>query len=284
MNNLFTHIKQSIYGPEYYQDLLTQPFSFSWKYYSAFASLLALFLTIASSVVLVPWVSSAVHEFPGQFFTYYPDALEIQINKGVATANVPEPYFLPIPELFKQTLSPRNFGESFVVIDTLTPFSLEQFNTYKAMVWLGGHQLALRESNGGVRIEPFTPQTNLTVNEGVLRTLEQRLQPWYKFAAVLAVVGVFLGLLIAFGVNFAYMLFGAVCIFLLGRLLKQRWSYSAAYRIGLHAMTLPVLLDTLFSALNLPLLNLPFLFTMVMLAIVVANFKHPPLATEQLVA
>jgi hypothetical protein len=160
-----------------------------------------------------------------------------------------------------------------MVIDTVTPFSFEQFAAYKSMVWLGGSQLALRDDKGGVRIEALDPQMNFTVNEQTLSTIEQRFHPWYKFAAVLAVIVVFLGLLISFGINFAYLLFGALFILLIGRLLKQRFGYGTAYRIGLHAMTLPVLLDTLFSALNIPLLHLPFLFTAAMLAIDVVNVK-----------
>lgn len=273
MKNLFIHIKKSIYSPEYYQELLTKPLVFSWKYYSAFACVLALFITIASSFAFVPWVNKTVHEFPEQFFAYYPDALQVEINKGVVTSNVTEPYFLPIPELLKQGLPPGNSGESLMVIDTVTPFSFEQFAAYKSMVWLGGSQLALRDDKGGVRIEALDPQMNFTVNEQTLSTIEQRFHPWYKFAAVLAVIVVFLGLLISFGINFAYLLFGALFILLIGRLLKQRFGYGTAYRIGLHAMTLPVLLDTLFSALNIPLLHLPFLFTAAMLAIVVVNVK-----------
>jgi hypothetical protein len=274
MKNLFTHVKKSIYGPEYYRELLTQPLAFSWKYYSAFACALALCLTIVSSIALVPWISKTVHEFPEQFFAYYPDALKVEINKGVVTSNVTEPYFLPVPEQFMRNAPLGASRLSFMVIDTATPFSLEQFNAYGTMVWLGGHQLAFRDGKSGVRIESFDPQTNLTVNEGTLRIFEQRLQPWYKFAAVFAVMGAFLGLLVVFGLNFVYLLLGALFILLLGRLLKQRWSYGAAYRIGLHAMTLPVLLDTFFSALNFPILHLPFLFTVAMLAIVMVNFKN----------
>ena len=273
MKQLVDHIQKSIYGPVYYQELLTRPLSFSWKYFSAFALLVALFLTVVFSVPLVPKIIEATHTFPPAFFAYYPDELEVRIEKGVASTNVAEPYFLPIPPTLKKEMGADDAFQSFVVIDTKTQFSMEEWNAYKTFVWIGKEQVALVDDEGGVSIESFGKGMNLVVNEGVLKWLEDTLQPLYKFAAQIVVLGLFLGLLVGLGVNFLYLILGAALIFLLGRLMKQRWSYGASYRIGLHAITLPLLLDTLLSSVNLDSFTPNFLFTAVMLTVVYVNFK-----------
>lgn len=280
MKQLIEHIKQSVYGPAYYSELLTRPFSFSLKYYSALALFLALFLTIVSSIQLVPRVNQFARDFPTKFFAYYPDQLEVKIEKGIVSSNVVEPYFLPIPEEFKDSSGSEGGINSLLVIDTKTPFSVAQFKKYKVAAWLSRDQIAVFNRNGSVRIEAFDTKTELTINESALRGFEQRLRPFYQFAAQLSVIVIFLGLLIGFGVYFLYLLLGAVLILFLGRLLKQRFTYGASYRIGLHAITLPLLLDTILSLFNFPAIGFPFLMSAVMLAVVFVNFKDAAPAPE----
>lgn len=275
MRQLIDHIQKSIYGPAYYQELLARPFSFSWKYFSALAFLLALFLATVLSVPLVPKVLDATNKFPSAFFAYYPDELEVRIDKGVASSNVTEPYFLPMPRLLQsETDSEGDAFQSLAVIDTATPFSMEQWAAYKTVAWLGKDQIAIGDERGGVRVETFSPRMDLVVNEEMLKQIEEKLRPLYKFSALIVVLGIFLGFLIGLGVNVIYLIFGAVFIYFLGRLMKQRWSYGAAYRIGLHAMTLPLLIKTLLWATHLDLVSVNFLFTAVMLAVVYVNFKE----------
>src|SRR3989338_1252226 len=275
MKQLIEHVKKSIYGPEYYRELEMRPFSFSLKYYSALALFVALLLTIVSSIPLVPEVSRAVREFPEKFFAYYHDQLEVKIEKGIVTSNVSEPYVLPDPAAAGQATGEQG---AFLIIDTKTPFSLEQFRAYKTLTWLGEKQIAMDDGGGGVRIVPFTENTTLTINEGTIRGFEQRLRPFYKFIAALVVGVIFLGLLIGFCFNFVYLFFCALLIFLLGRLMKRHWSYGTCYRIGLHAITLPFLIFVVFSLLSFSPIDLPFLYTLIMLGVVYMNFKDvlPP--------
>lgn len=274
MKQLISYIKQSVYSSEYYRELLARPFSYSWKYYSGLAMLLALFLTIVSSIPLVPQVSRAVHEFPAKFFAYYPDELEVQVRNGIVTSNVAEPYFLPLPLALKKEMPPESDMQHLLVIDTKNPLSLEAFRAYKAVIWVSGDAIASYDGEQGIRIKPIAKEANFVVNEGELHGIESRISPFYSFITPAMVAAIFLGLMIAFGVNFIYLIFGALVIMLLGRfVLKQNWSYGVSYRIGLHAITLPLLADTLFSASGVNIINLPFLQTALMLAVVYVNYK-----------
>lgn len=115
MKQLIENIKKSIYGPTYYQELLSRPASFSWKYYFAFTLTLTIFLTITLSVPLVSKVHQVARDLPEKFFAYYPDELEVRIDKGVASSNVVEPYFLPVPIEFKGSVRPQDSLGSLVV-------------------------------------------------------------------------------------------------------------------------------------------------------------------------
>lgn len=273
MRQLVEHIQKSIYGPAYYQELLQRPFLFSWKYYSALALAIAVFLTIVSSIPLVPLVSKFVHNFPEKFFAYYPDELEVKVEKGVVSSSVTEPYFLPIPQILEGVPVPYGDSGHLVVIDTKTPFSLEQFRAYRTTLWVGSNQLAVDDGNGGIRVAPLDSQASFTVNKNMFRQIEPKLEPFYKFVAPGLVLVILIGLLIGLSVNFVYLLFGAVLILFLGRLLKQRWSYGTSYRIGLHAITLPLLLTTVLSLLSFSPFDVPFLYSAMMLTMVYVNFK-----------
>ena len=274
MKQLLENIKKSIYNPAYYQELLSRRLSYSWKYYSAFSFALALLFTITTSVPLVPKVMDAIHEAPGAFFAYYPDELTLRIDQGIVTSNVVEPYFLPVPRLLQEKLETNDTLLSLAVIDTMTPFTMEAWDAYKTGIWIGRDQIAMSDGSGGLRIESFGPQTNLIVDEALFREIEAEIEPYYKLFPPLMVLAIFLGMLIALGINFVYLLLGAALIFFLGHLLlKQPWSYGTSYRIGLHAITLPVILSTLFTLVALPSYRVPFLFSVVMLVIVFVNFK-----------
>lgn len=274
MKQLISHIKQSVFSPEYYHELLSRPLGYSWKYYSALAMLIAMFLTIVSSIPLVPRVNKATHELPAKFFVYYPDALELHVQNGVITSNVEEPYFLPVPEMFKSEFSQNPNIEHFAVIDTKTPISLDAFRAYKTVMWVGGNALAFYDNQQGIRIEPLPKDSTYVVNETTLRSIEGRIAPYYGFFAPAMVLMIFVGLMLALAVNFAYLVVGAIFILLFARfILKQKWSYGTSYRIGLHAITLPLLADTLFSIVGVNILSLPFLQTALMLAVVYVNYK-----------
>ncbi len=279
MKEIVDNIQKSIYGPEYYQSLLTQPIGKSFKYFFALASLLVVFLTIISSIPLVANANKFAHEFPAKFFAYLPDDLRVTITNGVASTNVTEPYFLPIPDELKGPIGTKEEMINIAVIDTATPFSLNQFNSYKAALWLGRDQIAYRDNSGSVKIEELGKNTNFVLNEQKLRDFESRVSPYYGLVGPLIVIVIFLALCIGFLFNLAYLLFGALLIMLLGYLMKLQLSYAVSYKIGLHAITLTLLFDAMLSMSSIVNIRIPFLGTAIMLAVVYLNLKKVTFAT-----
>lgn len=274
MKSFIEHIQKSIYSPEYYQELLTRPASFSWKYYASLAMLLSLFLTIVSSIALVPLINQTLHDFPKNFLAYYPDELEVRIINGHASSTVTEPYFLPIPEMLKESIGTSTLHLG--VIDTQTPASLDRFASFDAVFSVSENALIARDERGGVRVNPFSPSLNYTVNEEVLRGLIGSAEPFFKFAAPLVVLIVFMAMLFMFTIELFYLVFAALLVFIMGRLMKHKWTYGTAFRISLHAVTLPLLLSAAFSLVNLNAGTLPFLSTILLLVVVFVNLRNTP--------
>ena len=79
---LFNNIKNSIYSPKFYQDLLAKPFSFSVRYFVLLALIVSLIGTINFSFTVFPAIKLFVDDLGPKIINYYPNDLQLTINKG----------------------------------------------------------------------------------------------------------------------------------------------------------------------------------------------------------
>ena len=93
---IFKNIKNSIYSPKFYKELLEKPFSFSFKYFAIFALTISLFVTIIFSVIYIPGIKFFIDEFGYNVIDYYPEELQVTIKNGQVFTNVQEPYFIQV--------------------------------------------------------------------------------------------------------------------------------------------------------------------------------------------
>lgn len=273
MKQIIDNIQKSIYGPQFYVEILRLPMRSSIKYFFALVLLLSVFFTIVTSIPLVSQANRLAHEFPTKFFAYFPDDFELTITNGAASSNVGEPYFFPVPLEFKSDAEKEGI-ENVIVIDTKNAFSIDQFNAYKSAVWVGASQVAYHDKRGSVRIEPFDKELNFVLNESKLRNAEAKISPYYGFLGPIIVIAIFVGLWIALSINLIYLFFGAVLILLLGKFMKLNVTYWKSYQIGLHAITLALLIDTLLSMTGFFQLRVPLAPTLTMLLVVYVNYKN----------
>ena len=281
MKQLMDHIQKSIWSPEYYDELLTRKAGFSWKYYWSVAMLIAVVMTIVTSLPLLPKLNSSLRAFPSSFLSYYPDQLEITVEKGHVRSNTDEPYFLPLPVPLLSSFGSTSGVSFLTVIDTKTPVTMEQFISYHSLFWVSEHSVAYMDQQGsGMRVTTLTPDMSFSVTEQTLRGLIARVEPFFHFLPPLLVVVIFLVLMIRFIVNLVYLLVASLFIFLIGLSLRRKWSYGTSYRIALHATTLPLLIEQIFLFAPLPFPRLPFLFTAMLLIVVAANYYKPASSKE----
>ena len=67
---------------------------------------------------------------------------------------------------------------------------------------------------------------------------------------------------------------------LIGRVLAYNWSYATAYRIGLHAVTLPLLFSSIAAVLPIGGFSLPFMSAFLTMLIVYMNYKDKLVPNE----
>jgi hypothetical protein len=274
MKSFIEQIQKSIFSPAYYREIVSRSASYSWKYYLSLALFLAVFMTIVSSVPLIPKINRVLAEIPPNVLLTYPDELAIEINKGHVSTNVTEPYFIAFPEVFNVQVSSSSVLQHLGVIDTKSPVTPENFTAYHTLFWLTGNSVVAQDQNSAIRITPLTSDVNLSLNKTSVRNFMDKVTPYFAFVAPFVALMIFLGMLLSFTVMLLYLLFSALLVLVMGKFMKKDWSYGTAYRICLHAITLPLFIDVALSLLPLQNTHLPFFTTFVLLVVVYMNFKE----------
>ena len=283
MKEFFSLIKRSIYDPIFYQELLIRPARFSVKYFLGLSLLLSVALTIALSLPIISPVNKFLSTLPGQVLAVYPDELVLHVEKGVLSSNVVEPYVVEIPSFWRGAMMGSGYTH-LAVVDTSATVTPEQFAAYQTPLWLSRTNVIIADNNHGLRIQPYGAQTSFTLSEALVSTFLTHVEPYFVWVAPTIVLLLFVLFFTVLLFNVVYLLFGALLIFLLGRFgLKQDWNYGTAYRIGLHALTLPVLADVFLTMGSFSFHVFPFIPTVLLLLIVYVNYKPARRETGEVV-
>lgn len=213
----------------------------------------------------------------------YPENLELTFKDGQLISNVEEPYFFPSEGMKKAldqksiTVNGEDAPQYFVVIDTKTPFSLEQLKSYDSIVWLGKDTAYILKSDNEMQSYPYGNELNQVVNrqtvdDMVKLVLAEIKTPLIIGGSILLVLADF-GLFLYF---FAYLAFAALIYFFFSKVAGLKHVYTDCYRIAVYAVTPAWILSLLIQILSLvvPIGMPPFLFTAVLLLTVYFNVHH----------
>lgn len=277
---MFQQIKKSIYGPDFYKDLVEKPRSFSWIYYLKLITLIALVGTILISLILVPKLVQFLNVMPGKVLAVYPAELEIAIAEGVAQSNVTEPYFVDISSVFNQT------GQENIYVavntqasaDFQTLISLNEERTVVALV--GRKGVVFREEAGTDKFtyQAFPDDLDLTVNQDNLAEGLSIISRYFFLLPSLLVPFLFIfGLIfmLALSVWLAVVALFLWAVYALAREKGDRFTFGQMYRFTLHAVTLSLIarlaVIVLMVASPGKISFLPFFITVVTILVVIIN-------------
>lgn len=274
--HFFKTIPRSIYDPAFYQELVQKPFSFSLKYFYVLALLLSVVSTFLFSLSTLPVVRAFLNDIGPRFLASYPDYLTITIKNGQASSNAIEPYFFTVPTISPGMSQEESSKTNLLVIDTKTSFSLQQFGQYDTFALLTREALAVstRDSadRGDIRVYPLAKTPDIEITKSLLTLLVQKIQPFIRFVGPLLVIVVFLGFISLQSANLLYLLIFALLVWGIAKIKKLGVGYKKSYQIGIHAITLPLLIYALMTTFNV---HAPYLFTLLSLLIVFANIVLP---------
>jgi len=252
---IFKTIGQNIYDPIYYRVVRSEPLGSSLKYYYRLVLLLALIITIFLSLIFVPPLVAFTKLVKTEGATWYPAELTVTIKNGQVSTNVLEPYKL----------------KNLLVIDTKNSFNLDQFKAYQTPVWLTADSF-IYDDNNGITIKPIAKEVSLVIDQAKISSWISKLSPLLTILVPLLVIGLFLMIIIAFSFYLLALFLVALFVILVGRLKQIKLSYGEAYRVAVHAATLPLIISALAWFLA-PFANLHFLPTIILLLIAAVNLK-----------
>ncbi len=284
--NIFHQIKNSVYGKDYYKDtVLNESVNQSIKYLAK----LSLLVSLLGIVIITCFIPSTVLKIKGVIsvaVSNYPDDLVVTIDKGLASINQPEPYFIKIPVSLNNTKSNQAVKfDNLVTLNTSEPFSIEKFKEYSTLILLTKKEfISMDNSAGGLKITSIASFPNVTISKTWLHEKENYLIKMMPVFAIVILAFLYLGLfLMMFVGTLIILFFYALVVWGLFKLNKNEVSYKKSYQIALHAATI-TLIVTLIGLFIQPINN-AWLKVVILIIIIYLNFFKFPFwgAKEEIV-
>ncbi len=279
--NFFETIKSSIYSPSFYRSVADGSEVRPFRYYFKLSLLLAVVFSVILSFKAVPEIKKFLDETRASIEQNYPKDLEVKIEKGIATTNAKEPFFVKFPETTVKVNTDMPDVENILVIDTKNSFSLEQFQNYKTVALLTKDSVVSIDRNDKVTITLLKSIPDFTLNYENLTKWLMKTDQVKKIATYSLPVLIFLGVFLAYVFKLVYLFFGALLVYVVAKIKNINLSYKKSYHIALYAVTLPTLLSVLAFFTGLKMFT--FLPSIILVIAVWVNLKPhtiSPLVTE----
>lgn len=281
MKSIFETFKKSVYNPVFYQIVATAPLSEAFRYYIKFTLILSLVMTVALGVLLVPQGIVFVKErAPELVKTYYPKELVVHIEKGIASANVPMPYFVPL--IGATGAATTTAMQNMLVIDTTQGFDKTKFEEYKTYVLLTNTDIVTRNDNGQITIQSLRVVPPVTISQDVLLSWVINVQNYTGYIVVIGIIITFIIMMLGYLMYLVLLLLLALIPKSIAYLKKTPLSYVSAYKMSLYAIIPALALKTLLNILGV--FFLPAYFTLLVFTLVIAvnmrEKEEPTLFTE----
>ena len=256
-------LKNSVYGPEFYQNIASDDGRGAISYFAKLSLLVAI-------IMVIPTIPGILGFFSEQqlsaYASQYPTNLEIKIIDGRASINQPEPYKIPLQST--GNVKDAKGLQNLLVIDTKNEFTASLFDSYSTIALLSRDFAVMRDKNG-LRMLPLNQIKNFMLNHDTIQSIQHSLLPYLIPIAICAsalMVSAF------FILNFArliYFFFAALIVLGVEHLMKRFVAYKNAYRMTVYASTPGIILSTLAYIFGI---QLPFLtFTFILLLTVLIN-------------
>jgi len=280
----FSHVFwNSISSFTYYHQVVKARFSFSFKYFLMFSFVLGTLLTIIVSLTFVPDVNQFIRRFALRAPALFPNDLVITVKDGQLATNVTEPLHFPIPlELFTDTpgvVSDQNQKYLFT-IDTKAQIS--DYKNSQSLIFMTREQVVIPDSDGvGFRVYQIASFNEGTIDKTIITKLLDTISPWYQFIvpAMIFILWFTLTILLSI-VRLISLSVLTLILRVPAYFMHVPLTYRKQFQIGLHALTLPTIIQILMTSFELyP--PIPFFNSIVFLLyslVILSELKRKPAA------
>ena len=152
---------------------------------------------------------------------------------------------------------------------------METFEEYKSFIWVTRNSLVIKDDDR-ITIDPLSDMPNIVINQNSLVSLTNSVKPYFKYLPFILLPLLSAFILIGYIFYLAYLLLLSILIIIIAKSIKKfSLSFKDAYKIGLHALTLGLLIDIFIIIIPGFAGGIPFLLTAITLVVVFFNIKPP---------
>lgn len=241
---LIDNFKNSVYSPEFYRSLESQPLSFSVKYFFKLALVFVIVITTIISFELIPRINFFLNKLGPELLSSIPENVEVKIIDGKATSNLVEPFSIPMPPSFLSTQEELEvkIPKNLLVVNTQSPFESDKFASYDTLLLLTNDTFVRGEENE-IQVIKLDSLGDQTITKPYLTSLLNKVPIFLKWLSPIVIIILFLVIFAVFLVNLGYALAVAFVIFIFGKIKKAPIRFKKSYQLSLHAISLPILIS-----------------------------------------
>lgn len=251
IGHFFVTVVRSCYDMELYRDIRRAPWTRALKYVVTLQATVVLLAALAAA----PGMARTLNEAERRIATVVPDGARVTLRSGEFTMTLP---------------SPQRFGDenaSFpIVLDAdYAGFAPPPSLGKEGGIFIGHEAMFIAEEEGSWRTYPLKDLPDFSYDkQDVLDGL--RAYGGLAIAGSLAFFALFFWLWFVFS-SVVFVLLMAAASKAIGNVMKVDLRYAQWFAVGLHAVTLPHLLNLAFIATGI---RIPFAFTVIFTLFVVS--------------
>ena len=243
----FYVFRKSLTSFEYYKDILDTSFSFSIKYLAVLAMLATIVTVGITSVTEVPKINGWIYDQKNNLLDLYPNDLEITVNNNEWSINEEEPFEIKTPDYMFD--DGGNIPSNLIILNH--EGTINDFEDSDTMVLVNkSNMLVKSETKFEVYSLENLPNGTFT-KQNFIETLDQ-VDGVVRYVPVIFVLvaGIFL-FFYYFIYRLVYLLPVAMTLLIVNMFVKPDVEFKHLYRIALHSMTAPLLIDMLLRILSI---------------------------------
>jgi hypothetical protein len=265
---------KSLTSPKYYRDVLKAKFSFSLKYL-VFLLFIVNILTAIKIGALVnkyyPQAAPFISQAKQVVVDFYPKELVLTIKKQKITTNVKEPFYIEFPQQLSKIIA--GYYKHLIVIDTKG--KVDDYKKYESLLLVTADKLVTPDdrNEGNYQVVPLSDKLTevpdgTKVDKNLYDQSVKKILPYFdriaRYIYALILIGIvlipFVGTAFSLMEKLIYLLPATLLLWLLVKFLKKKLNYGKIYCLGVHGLTLPIVVTLVLSIFGF---HLPLLFSLI---------------------
>jgi hypothetical protein len=238
--------RKSLFSLSYYRDVLKSRFKFSIKYFLAFSFLLGFLSILSISLSILPQVNIFLERFKNRAYTVYPSDLVITLKNGELSTNVTEPFHIPFPyELFSQNVPSISDQQQTYLMTIDTKANAQDFTKSQSLILVTHDKYVFASENtNGIHEESLKNLGDMTIDKKFFDQKLNSLLPLLKYADAFLITIILITFIIIIPIIRLASLFIYTLILLIpAKIMGLNIKFTKLYQIGLHSLTLPLILQ-----------------------------------------